>query len=532
MKKSIYAYFLAGAACLAVLALVFVASVPVQTPSASAAQASATPEKASGAPKESDTLDISPLEVLGWLAIPLVAFVAYRIYRLYRLTNRNSQLVVAEFGNSSGVASLDKMMAGVSQLARQKLIEEMENLRRKVELSRLSNIELLEKASLPTGVTDTKLTSLITAVAETVPKEVQPVVQLIGLLTSPRGTRVNSYLQLTGDTPGKAGISFEILDIESVREPESFTIWEEPLNDGPALAANGTPGGVDEAALALYELGLLYEARGALEQAKSMYEESLKKEPAYPAATEALGRVLLSERRTLSERYIALMEPAILWLSTRLSKRTMLEDVFRHHYREIDLQRRREGSPPVPPDQREEEVRWASRGDRARVYNFIGAYYIYRASSHGAIYELALSTFAQAAELAPNWYLIYENIGDVYSYIDRQPQAILNYDKALALTEYTDDSSQSIEANCRIRISKGIAQLQSDESVLIEGAIGAIGGIEAECLDVPVPNTRLLYDLACWYAIAARKGVGDDDAMSTARRYLAATLARDREREF
>jgi len=167
----------------------------------------------------SDTLDISPLEVLGWLAIPLVAFVAYRIYRLYRLTNRNSQLVVAEFGNSSGVASLDKMMPGVSQLARQKLIEEMENLRRKVELSRLSNIELLEKASLPTGVTDTKLTSLITAVAETVPKEVQPVVQLIGLLTSPRGTRVNSYLQLTGDTPGKAGISFEILTSKAYGNP-------------------------------------------------------------------------------------------------------------------------------------------------------------------------------------------------------------------------------------------------------------------------------------------------------------------------
>jgi len=40
MKKSIYAYFLAGAACLAVLVLVFVASVLVQTPSASAAQAS------------------------------------------------------------------------------------------------------------------------------------------------------------------------------------------------------------------------------------------------------------------------------------------------------------------------------------------------------------------------------------------------------------------------------------------------------------------------------------------------------------
>ena len=206
--------------------------------------------------------------------------------------------------------------------------------------------------------------------------------------------------------------------------------------------------------------------------------------------------------------------------------RTMVEDVSRH-YREIDLQRRREGSPPVPNDQREEAI----RGDSAQIYNFIGAYYIYNAWVHESMYELALSNFTRAVDYAQDWYLPYENMGDVYSYTSRQRQALLNYDRALALTERITDQSERTEAVCRIRIAKGLAQLQSNERLLIEEAHNAIEGIKADCIDVPRPTARLLYDFACWHAIAVRLDPGSHDARSTARLYLAASLARDRERE-
>ncbi len=547
MRKQTYVPLLLVVICLVAATLAFSYPSPAQENNVLGAEASTAQEEAGGTQAQVDaggtqTPDnpwyLSSLNVLGWFAVPLVALVAFRIYRLYQLTNRNSQLIVTDFKNSSGSDEFDNRVVGLSQLAREKLAADMKALLHEVKRQLRGDFELLERAPLPTSVQDSRLNDLLTNLAENVPEQIRPVVQLVGILSSPQGIRVNSHLQFIGDTPGKAAISYEISDIEGQQEPKLFTLWEQSTNEVSLSTSLEPPSGdnSNEEAQALFALGQLYQERGALEQAKAMYEEALKKQHAAEVA-EVMEHVLLSNKRTLSQRYVALVEPGALWLAIELSRRIFLQDISRH-YRNVDLDRRRRGSPPLSAAEREDGV----KRDAASIYNFLAAYCVFKASTHGLAYEQtfydqARGYLERALELAPNWYLPYENLGDLYSYTDEHLLAIHNYDKALGLipntrfkvpkpTSYIGNIPQEDLVRCRIRIAKGIAQMHLGGNAR-EEARGAIGDIARDCTDVRLSTPLILYDLACWYAADAKVSPEPSDAMTKARLYLVASLARD-----
>jgi hypothetical protein len=299
---------------------------------------------------------ILPETVLAWSAVVLVALVSYRVAQLYLITRSNSQVVISDFGNSSGIAALDPTMPGLSLLARQSVLKEMLDLREKVRVVS-SDSDALLNATLPSAALDTKLTDLTKALSEGFPENAKPAAQLLSLLLTPRGMIVVSRLQLDGDTPGRVGISLEVADIEGLKEPRSDTFWESLRADDEGEASGKVASGLvaeencrrmirrvlawlceclcpgtfredkgtapkeatseEEAhvreARALYELGALYERRAAYEQAKVAYEEAAKKNPDHPAVREALLRMLKAPGRTLSERYRALLGPVCRW---------------------------------------------------------------------------------------------------------------------------------------------------------------------------------------------------------------------------
>jgi tetratricopeptide (TPR) repeat protein len=266
-------------------------------------------------------------------------------------------------------------------------------------------------------------------------------------------------------------------------------------------------------ALAFFTLGKLYENSGALDLAKTQYEEAVKKQPSYAEAQDGLRRVLMSSGRTLSGRYIALLKPATRYLALELSKRTMLDDVSR--------------------DRTED----TSRRDKARVYNFVGACYLNSASTHRPFYQLATDNFEQATQCDPKWYLPYENLGDTYSYRGKHHESMANYDEALECLERLErmgdvrNRSNHRYTKCRIRVSQAITKLALGENSQQE-ARKEIRQIKKERVEKgwdydPERAARFLYNLACWYAVAAQRKVEGKEAKEKARRYLAYSLAKN-----
>jgi hypothetical protein len=397
--------------------------------------------------------------------------------------------VVADLGNSSGNAALDATMAGLSLLARQEVLRRMERLRRRTHLASASDpgspqvmaTWLKATLPLPRSVIDTKLTDVAKAIAEGIPEGAKPTAQLLSLLVVPRGTTVSGRLQMEGDLPGRAGISLEVADMEGLEVPRSDTFWEPvpslpPTAEGtsnrgtsstegapeevpssgnpPASNASGSGAGgegttgnagVKEAA-ALRGLGLLYEQRGAFEQAKTFYEEAAKKDPEDFSSQKALLRVLSKRRRTPSERYQALLEPVCRWLATELLRDKLLFEVSRK-----------------PGED--------GRRRRAQVHNFVGSYHTYGDPNHDAFLRAAERELGLAIECDAEWYLPHANLGDVVSYMgyqrkdiaSTQREAIAKYDAALERLKKTPPEEALPSAEDRIRLSRSIAQLLSDD---------------------------------------------------------------------
>jgi tetratricopeptide (TPR) repeat protein len=79
------------------------------------------------------------------------------------------------------------------------------------------------------------------------------------------------------------------------------------------------------AALAVFELGKLYEKHRNLPKAESYYLEALKAQPNYADARDALNR-LIPQVPALSDRFDALLVPALRWLASEISRREMQLD--------------------------------------------------------------------------------------------------------------------------------------------------------------------------------------------------------------
>jgi tetratricopeptide (TPR) repeat protein len=164
------------------------------------------------------------------LVVLLSIFITKRIFLL--VAYRSSQLIIDNFSNASGDGELEKVLPGISQLAREKLVQEMKSVYQRSK-ERIAVVgPQIDRPShdfpLPQSTLDQQLTNFVSSLKELTPDELDPLVQMLVVIFPPYGTRVAAMLQSQGKDYEKLGISFEILDIESRIPSRLYTIWESP----------------------------------------------------------------------------------------------------------------------------------------------------------------------------------------------------------------------------------------------------------------------------------------------------------------
>ncbi|PMB20081.1 hypothetical protein CEN45_17745 [Fischerella thermalis CCMEE 5198] len=217
-------------------------------------------------------------------------------------------------------------------------------------------------------------------------------------------------------------------------------------------------------------------------------------------------------KRLLKDRFRQLLRTASRWLALELSKREMIRSIPKFYL--------------------------GSKRQRylGQIHNFFGVLNQSSAQTHGQFfYQLAIEELQQAIEFYPDWYQPYDNLAETYSLLGRTKgdrrignlqSAIAHYDEALK--RVTEPNVQ-----LRIKVAKAITQLLTGKEDLILAAKQEIQNLEtAKNWDATtVLNYRLLYYLACWYALAYRLDDADE-TQKRAYRYLTYSLARDKSKDF
>ncbi len=163
-----------------------------------------------------------------------VVFGLVSILVLYRLllliVYRSSQLVVDNFSNASGAEELNNVLTGLSQLARERLVQEMKGVHSRVkahiESTGPATYHAPNKLQLPRTTPEQRLSEFLASLSEFTPDQIDPFVNILKVVFPPYGTRVTSILQSQGTYHNKLGITFEITDIEGRIASKLYTIWE------------------------------------------------------------------------------------------------------------------------------------------------------------------------------------------------------------------------------------------------------------------------------------------------------------------
>jgi hypothetical protein len=240
---------------------------------------------------------------------------------------------------------------------------------------------------------------------------------------------------------------------------------------------------------------------------------------------------VLGKESTLSERYEKLLNPAARWVACEISRQECLG-----------------GAATGPPEDINDFL--------ARLYNFWGV--LYQASAptfspgqRDFFYDLAIGEFRRAIERNDGWYLPHENLADTYSFQGRdnkeeQRKALLEYEKALARVERLKNEHERELVRRRLTVGRATAMLLVSDTTLdatlidraatqIEDVQGWASREEAKIFPPPMGDNSdvsrfsyLLYNLACWHAVAHKVHAGRfPEAGAKARSYLARALARD-----
>lgn len=411
-----------------------------------------------------EALDKSLTTIAFSLAKLVIALLSILVlYRLFLLiTYRSSQLIIDNLSNYSGAdEELDKVLPGLSQLAREMLVQDMKGVRQRMK-EHIRNIgpasyRLRDQLPLPQATPEQRLADLAASLSEFTPDQIDPLVHLLKVIFPPFGTKVTSILQSQGKEYEQLGITFEITNIEGRFSSKLYTIWEP--------------------------------------------------EEKQPLSTQHNSSIL-----TLKDRYRNLLKPAIRWLAIELCRREMLSAIPWNYFGK--KRQRYQG----------------------QIYNFFGALNQASAPAHGNFfYKLAIEDLKQALEFYPQWYQPYENLAETYSILGQekeskeriywQRQAIVQYD--LALNKCHDESVYR-----RIIIRKGIAGLLTGDEIEIRETKQQIERVVANWDATSELNYRILYDIACWYAIAHRQQAGVENARLQGLRYLVYSLIRDCDRLF
>ncbi|KOP26964.1 hypothetical protein AMR41_06265 [Hapalosiphon sp. MRB220] len=220
-------------------------------------------------------------------------------------------------------------------------------------------------------------------------------------------------------------------------------------------------------------------------------------------------------KTALKDRYRQLLRTASRWLALELSEREMVRGIPKLYL--------------------------GSKRQRylGQIHNFFGVLNQSSAQTHGKFfYPLAIDELQEAIEFYPDWYQPHDNLADTYSLLARTEQgdrkvnhlqsAIAHYEEALKrVTEPT--------VELRIKVARAIAQLLTEKEDLILAAKQEIQNLEtSKNWDATtVSNYRLLYYLACWYALAHRLDVDVANAtQKQAYRYVTYSLVREQNRDF
>ncbi len=287
-----------AASVIVIVATPVVAPTPTAKPTPTATPGPLT-SFAINAADQADSVNTFGFALLKLLATALGLYVIYKFIRL--LFFRSPELVVENFSNASGDATLDTTLPGFSLLLREKLVKEIKRVREYMHETPRLGMKLpfspdfsLDKEPLLSGTPDQRLDDLVSSLSEFAPKEVKPALPLIKFAFPGRITRVASMLQYRGGAPGELGITFEVTDTAIRQAPRVYTFWE-PLAknvaaaNSPATApAQSTNTGLRQQPQSYVNIAALLERVGLFSDAIDYLKEALKLDKTLKEATRAL----------------------------------------------------------------------------------------------------------------------------------------------------------------------------------------------------------------------------------------------------
>jgi hypothetical protein len=529
--------------------------------------------------------------VVSLLIVALVALVVALAWRIWQ-QGRVSRLVIDPVVNATSNIDLDKLLPGLNQLMRETLAT---TLHRMLDLVNHDNepqtdrersglqgstqpqtsqpftnllSHTIDRYPLPEAAHPDRLTALLASLqagsSERLPA------QLLRSATGARGRRIITTLQSGvdgGDSRSTTippavvpGLSFEILDVQGKQPSQFYTFWS-PLPTSPASTPTTMPSvtstlsALPKAATGTLEQPASTSASGSTGRRKKTTEITAVQQPA-PATNTAQDA-----------QYLTLLQCAAQWLAIEIARETLLADENRR-WRMPSLLRGRFKQSTAP----------ASQADRSRLANFTGYFHRSVALAYPqfpVFYELAIRDFEQAIALHEQCYQPRENLADTYvmqalativlpgreeqRIIGERPdsrakvylyKAMTCYDEALQLldqqehlqaapvqaeqTEQEKEAWRNIER--RAQLGKSIALLLLGDEENVKRSMRGLKYLRSMQWNLEEERDyRLLYNLACWYALAdlcqldvpEMLALPDENAQQAACRYLIYSMMRD-----
>lgn len=526
------------------------------------------------------------------LIIILGSVLIWHIWRLSRVAH----LVVDPFTNASGSDDFDKVACGLNQLTREGLVTALAEISEDAgqqsqgarKQRKSGSLFLLPRTAdrnpVPEAADPTQLSDLLASLKDATAANttVQTAVQLLSLVFTPRGTKIATILQMRGDVSDKAqpGLSFEVQDLQSKVPSVLATFWE------PGTAAStGKQAEQAQSTQALLARAATVNDASASEaptqpvgngnrgrRAKVKVEQEAPDSSEVKAEQEAPDSSDSSDLYEQEKRYLALVPPAAGWLAVEVTHRSILANEASPSFYWRWLNGRLRGWHQM-------SRRAYMRRHKALLANYIGYLYLLcsqRYDQFPTFYQQAVEHFQQASGNGENWYKPYENLGDTWTMwglqsmvqtrpgttmkllLDNPPdssktylyQALDAYSEAWSrFHNYSDVYWKPVErrgtpaipgeATIERRLQLGICttRLLMNDATCTEDAINGMRHLRSGNWDLTSEDdSYLLYNLACWYAIADCWNLNlpdditgpDKNAGQAARRYLVYSLARNR----
>jgi len=515
------------------------------------------------------------------LIIILGAVLIWHVWRLSRVAH----LVVDTFTNASDCDDLDRIACGLNQLTREGLAAALTEISEETEQPgnggrrqrKAGSMFLLPRTAdrnpVPEAADPTQLNNLLASLKDATGANttVQTAVELLSLVFTPRGTKIATILQARGETSDRVqlGLSFEVQDLRSNIPSVLSTFWEPDTANGTGkqngqgesvpVASASAPTATEAPTQPIGNGNRGRRARVKVEQEAAVGQETV----------DSTGAPDLYERE---KRYLALVPPAASWLAVEVTRRSILANEASPSFYWRWLTGYLNGLHKL-------SSRDYMRRHHALLANYTGYLYLVcsqRYDRFPTFYQLAVDQFQQASVLSEKWYKPCENLGDTWtmwglqSMVQTQPGTTMK-----VLTDTPPDSSkthfyQALDAYSEAwrhfhmhndvyrkpvarrngtaipddmtierRLNLGICttRLLLNDAACRDDAINGLRHLRSGNWDLTSESdSYLLYNLACWYAIADcwHLNLPDDviapdkNAGLAARRYLVYSLARNR----